>query len=101
MTMWRYGIKIAFWILSAVAIVGLLVMELWNWLIPELFNGNMINYWQALGLLALVRLLTGFGRAGASHWKQKMHRGWSGMSEEERDKMREKFKDRWCKQPEE
>ena len=98
--MWRYGLKMAFWILSVVAIVGLAVMELWNWLIPEIFNGNMINYWQALGLLALVRLLTGFGKAGASHWKNKMHRGWSGLSDEERDKMREKFKDRWCKSSE-
>jgi len=95
--MWRYGLKMAFWILSVVAIVSLLVMELWNWLIPEIFNGNMINFWQALGLLALVRLLTGFGRAGKTHWKNKIHRGWSGLSNEERDKMREKFKDRWCK----
>ena len=86
--------------MAMVAIIGMVVMMLWNWLIPELFNGNMINYWQALGLLALTRLLTGFGKAGASHWKDKMHGGWSGLSIEERDKMREKFKDRWCKSSE-
>ncbi len=99
--MWRYGIKMTFWFLAIIAIVGLAVMQLWNWLIPELFNGNMINYWQALGLLALTRLLTGFGKAGASHWKHKMSRGWSSMSAEDRDKLRAKFKDRWCRSEEE
>ncbi len=99
--MWRYGIKMTFWFLAIIAIVGLAVMELWNWLIPELFNGNMINYWQALGLLALARLLTGVGKGGASHWKHKMSRGWSSMSAEDRDKLRAKFKDRWCRSEEE
>jgi hypothetical protein len=99
--MWRYGIKMTFWFLAMVAIVGLAVMALWNWLIPELFNGNMINYWQALGLLLLARLLTGFGRGGMSHWKHKMSRGWSSMSEEDRIKLRAKFKDRWCRSEEE
>jgi ABC-type multidrug transport system fused ATPase/permease subunit len=97
MAMWRYGIKMTFWFLAMIAIVGLAVMALWNWLIPELFNGNIINYWQALGLLILARLLTGFGKGGVGHWKHKMSRGWSSMSEEDRDKLRAKFKDRWCK----
>ena len=101
MAMWRYGIKMTFWFLAMIATVGLAVMALWNWLIPELFNGNMINYWQALGLLILARLLTGFGKGGVGHWKQKMSRGWSSMSEEDRDKLRAKFKDRWCNSEEE
>ena len=90
-----------FWFLAMIAIVGLAVMELWNWLIPELFNGNMINYWQALGLLALARLLTGFGKGGMQHWKQKMTGGWSSMSDDDRDELRAKFKDRWCSHDEE
>ncbi len=98
--MWRYGIKMTFWFLAMIAIVGLAIMTLWNWLIPELFNGNMINYWQALGILALARLLTGFG-CGTGRWKHKMYRGWSSMSDEDRDKLRERFKDRWCQHQEE
>jgi hypothetical protein len=98
--MWRYGIKMTFWFLAIVAIIGLAVMELWNWLIPALFNGNMVNYWQALGILALARLLTGFGR-GAGHWKHRLHNRWTGMSEEERNKLRAKFRDRWCRSEEE
>jgi hypothetical protein len=99
--MWRYGVKMFFWFLAMIALVGLAVMELWNWLIPELFNGNMINYWQALGLLALARLLTGFGKGGMNHWKQKMSNGLSSMSDDDRDKLRAKFKDRWCSHDEE
>jgi hypothetical protein len=94
--MWRYGVKMAFWFLVMITVVGMVVMELWNWLIPEIFNGNMINYWQALGLLLLARILTGFGRGGVSHWKRKMSGRWSSMSDEDRDKLRAKFRDRWC-----
>ena len=89
----------AFWFIAMIAFVALVVMALWNWLIPELFNGNMINYWQALGILALARLLTGFGR-GPGHWKHKMRSKWSNLSDEDREELREKFKDRWC-QPQE
>jgi len=99
--MWKYGIKMTFWFLTMVAIVGLLVMELWNWLIPVLFNGSLINYWQALGILLLARLLTGFGKPGVSHWKHKMSHGWGALSDEDRSKLREKFKDRWCRSADE
>jgi hypothetical protein len=99
--MWRYGLKMSFWFLAMIGLAGLVIMALWNWLIPELFNGNMINYWQALGLLVLVRLLTGFGKGGVKHWKHKMSHGWSSMSDADRDKLRTKFKDRWCQSDEE
>ena len=32
------------------------VFYLWNWLVPELFSGPVVTYWQALGLM----LLSGF-----------------------------------------
>ena len=38
---------------------ALLVMVLWNALMPDLFNWPPLGYWQALGLLALSRLLIG------------------------------------------
>lgn len=42
-----------------VIIVTLPVMLLWNWLIPDITNGALspINFWQALGLSILCRLL--------------------------------------------
>lgn len=33
------------------------VMWLWNNLIPSLFNGPIIGFWQTFGLLVLVRLI--------------------------------------------
>ena len=38
------------------AIVALLIMGLWNWLIPDLFGLLIITYWQALALRILVKL---------------------------------------------
>ena len=70
------------------------------------FGLCLINFWQALGLLALSRILFGgFGshhrRGGGfwqhkkQHWKQKMKDKWEGMPEEERAEWRTKF-DRYC-----
>jgi len=39
------------------AIVALLIMWLWNWLIPDLFGLPIITYWQAMALRILVKLL--------------------------------------------
>ena len=72
------------------------VMLLWNWLVPQLFNGKMINYGQALGLLVLVRILTGFGKSGAYHLKNKLNHGWHSLPDSEIERLRQKFRDRWC-----
>jgi hypothetical protein len=98
--MWKYGLKYLFWFLVLVAIISMAVMLLWNWLIPELFNGKMINYWQALGILALARLLTGLGKVSSEHWKHKMRNGWHSLPDDEKARLREKFRDRWCNKEE-
>lgn len=33
------------------------VMWLWNLLVPELFHGPVLGFWQTFGLLVLVRLI--------------------------------------------
>lgn len=44
---------------------GELEMHLWNWLLPTLFGWRLLTFWQALGLLALCRILFGgFGLRG-------------------------------------
>lgn len=51
-----------------IAIGGGVVMLLWNWLTPPLFGFRLITFWQALGLLALCRILFGgFGLGGGGH----------------------------------
>ena len=54
-------------ILIFTAIGGGVVMLLWNWLAPALFGLRLITFWQAIGLLALCRILFGgFGLGGGS-----------------------------------
>jgi len=68
------------------AIGGFVVQWLWNWLLPPLFGWHTITFWQALGLLALCRILFGgFGMSGG--------RGRRG-SAEERAHFRQHVRDR-------
>ena len=70
------------------ALGGYVVMRLWNWLTPAMFGWHVITFWQAFGLLVLVRLLFGGlglpGRAGP-----RMRERWENMSEEERERFRQ------------
>ena len=58
--------KIAGWVLLGVCVaaalafvLGIVVMALWNWLVPVISNGAIgeITYWQAVGLFILCHLL--------------------------------------------
>ena len=51
-----------------IVVGGFVVRLLWNWLLPPIFGLREVTFWQALGLLALCRILFGgFGRGGGSH----------------------------------
>src|ERR1051325_4864539 len=55
-----------------IAIGGMVVMLLWNWLATALFGLPMITFWQAFGLLALCRILFGgFGLGGGGRCNRK------------------------------
>jgi predicted ferric reductase len=76
--------------LAAIAGFGAAVMLLWNALLPQIFGIAAVNFWQALGLLALCRLLFGsfgggrpFGR-GMGH-KNPIREKWMSMTPEERE----------------
>jgi hypothetical protein len=78
---------------------GEIVMHLWNWLLPVLFGVRLITFWQALGLLALCRILFG-GFGGRSHdhsnWRRPTTERWERMTPEEREKFRQSMRSRWC-----
>lgn len=42
---------------GALFLFGLVVMWLWNWLMPEIFGLQELSYWQAWGLLLLSSIL--------------------------------------------
>lgn len=62
---------------------GWVVMLLWNWLMPEIFDLGVINYWQAVGLIILAKLIFGFGGGDHSSKKNKHHSGPKGFIKEE------------------
>ena len=93
-----------FWMIPA-AIVGIalfiliggeIVMRLWNWLLPALFGWKQIGFWQAVGLLALCRILFGshgFRGGSRSHARhrirERMNERWAQMTPEERERYRQ------------
>jgi len=78
-----------------IAIGGEIVLQLWNWLLPSLFGWHQITFWQALGLLALCRILFGgFGGHGFSRSRRRMSDRWDAMTPEERERIREKMRQR-------
>jgi len=96
-----------------VPLAALALMLLWNWLVPALFAIGTITFWQALGLLILLRILIGprfgfpfyrgwYGHRWYGHrrhrhfWKQRMYEKWASMSEEDREKFRNAFQYRHC-----
>src|SRR5262249_32637235 len=89
-----------------VAIGGLVVQLLWNWLLPPLFSWREITFWQGVGLLALCRILFGgFRLHGAAH-RSDMRRSmvdrladrigerFDAMTPEERERFRERLRNR-------
>jgi len=80
-----------------VALGGGIVMWLWNALLPPLFGWPQVTFWQALGLLALCRILVGgFGFRG-SHgrsWRRRDGR-WERMTPEDRERFRQGVRDRF------
>ena len=100
---WR---KRRFFFFSFIAVVALLllggvVMFLWNAILPEVTPVHALNYWQAVGLLVLTRILFGGFRGGPWRGGRQMHRGgpefrekWMNMSEEERVKFKAEWRER-------
>ena len=74
-----------------VAVFGFVVECLWNSLVPVIFGGKAISFWQALGLLILSKILfSGFHRGGrGGGWNRRhMEERWANMSAEERERFR-------------
>lgn len=95
--------KILFFLIAAVgfaALLGAIVMFLWNAILPGVVGVKSLTFWEALGLLVLCRILFGsfrFGHSGRKHWREKRRRWrdkWMNMSDEERASMKERWKAR-------
>ena len=90
------------------ALISYAVMLLWNCLIPGIFGYSVINFWQAMGLFVLSKLLFGFGRGGgrgpfggggAPWMRRKMEQKLAGMTPEERESFKQKMQERCSNHP--
>lgn len=91
--------------IAAIASFSLVVMLLWNAIIPGLTGWSVISYWKALGLFVLSKILfSGFPRRGGHGrpaWAGHMHMRnawWMHLSEEERANWagrRKEWRDKW------
>jgi len=76
---------------------GQLVRWLWNWLLPPLFGFSPISFWQALGVLALCRILFGglglHGSAGP-YTRRRIIERWEDMTADERERFRQGMRGR-------
>lgn len=109
---WKWIFIAPLAILGMVAFVfigGQLVLHLWNWLLPPLFGFPQVTFWQALGLLALCRILFGgfgwrgsgrthvsgrvFGRV-ADRVADRVGDRWDAMTPEERERFRARVRER-------
>lgn len=92
------GIIIVF---AMAAILSFIVMNLWNAIIPDLFNGPYITFWQSAGLLLLSHiLLRGWGPWRYArgwkhnHWSKKLEEKLESLTPEEREKYKEMLRRR-------
>src|SRR5260370_41286018 len=74
-------------LLLFIALGGEVVRQLWNWLLPPIFGLREITFWQALGILALCRIL--FGGFGCHGGTRTTH-----MTPEERERWRQRIRER-------
>ena len=81
-------------VLVFIFIGGEIVKHLWNWLLPELFGWRRIGFWQAVGLLALCRILFGSHGSGRSKLRRRMEERGENMTPEERERLRQRMRER-------
>ena len=94
-------------IVAFISLFSFIVMKLWNAILPDVLHVSAINFWQAMGILVLSKILFGgFGPWGHKkhEWKKRMQDKWQDMSPEERSRFKEalekrfegRFGRRWC-----
>lgn len=81
-------------------VLGNVIVFLWNEILVDLTGFKAIQFWEAIGLFVLTRILFGGFRFGsrARAWKNKNKRHWRNkwmnMNEEERAEFKEKWRAR-------
>lgn len=92
---------IILFIIAATLGFGLIVMGLWNAILPAVLGVKAVSFGQALGILVLSKILFGgFGGGRGRHWRggpawrEKMKQRWDNMTPEEKEKFKAGWKNR-------
>lgn len=93
------GLMMLMMIILIMAVMGGIVMFLWNAIIPDVTGFKPLTFWQAVGLLALFKILFGGFGGNRNRWNKKKRRvknrwreKWMNLSDEEREQAKEKWK---------
>ena len=86
--------------IAITSLLGFIVMSLWNSILVAVLHVSLINFWQALGILILSKILFGGfkGRWGGHRgggWKHELHEKWHTMTPEEREKIKQEWRSRY------
>lgn len=95
----RKGFGVIVFIGLGIFALSWVVMFLWNFALAPSVAIHQLNYWQAMALLVLMRILLGGFRFGPRmHGRQgkweKWGKRWRGMSDEERGRIKDEWKKR-------
>jgi hypothetical protein len=104
--MWFRWYKVPFYlVIGAAFVIGFtfIAMLLWNYTVPDLFNGPVTDFWHTLALLGLSWMFFHAGRRPYHHrgypgfyrsryWRKRFEEKMASMSPEDREKFEEKWK---------
>lgn len=81
---------------AVVLLLGAVVQWLWNAILPQVTGWNALSYWQAVGLLALCRILFGgfWGRRAYRSGSPGRWERWRHLSADERERLRAEWRER-------
>ncbi|WDF56338.1 hypothetical protein [Mucilaginibacter sp. KACC 22063] len=89
---------------AALSVLSLVIMQLWNYILPDALHAGTLTFWQAMGLFVLCKILFGFskgnkfGPGGGAPWmmRKRMKEHMNSLSPEQREIFKKKMKERMC-----
>jgi len=95
----KKGLMMVTFFIAAIVLFTVVVMGLWNAILPAVLGVKTITFIQALGILLLSKILfggfRGGWRGGRHHeWKQNMKDKWDTMTPDQRDRFKAEWKNR-------
>jgi hypothetical protein len=89
-------IFIPFLALGGGALIGYIIMQAWNHFFPVILHTGTIDFWQALWLFILAKILFGLGNGGrgGGPWARHRWERFNNMNPEEKQKFKEEMQSR-------